>query len=438
VLQLLAGLLIVAGIPVVATVRILNTNALRNQQARADAALSSQLQAANDELRGVNDDASTRAEDLSTSPVLQRAMLTDDRSTIVRFARRHGNAAIYVGTTHVAGKLPAVALTRSVSLVLNGKRVGRVVTAVEFDHKLLERLLKAAPHARGDRLLFVRAGTVVGGGQRIHVAGKTVELGGIRYRGILDSIPNAPRTKLAALRPKTAITASVRPYQHRVLYAAFGSFGLLVLVGLLFGSPILRTLGDFRRVASQAKTDSLTGLANRWAFDEELALEWRRAERVGDPLGLILLDIDNFKSINDTYGHQVGDSVLRHVGEVLAGSVRQVDLAARYGGEEFGVIVPEADLTGAIELAERLRTVLAAEQIALPDGGVLSVTASFGAAVKGDLAGGEQLVAAADEALYEAKRSGKNRVVPTLEPEPAGKKSRPAERRRRATPAPKR
>src|SRR5206468_6503509 len=103
------------------------------------------------------------------------------------------------------------------------------------------------------------------------------------------------------------------------------------------------------------------------------------------------------------YGPQVGDAVLRRVGEVLAGSVRQVDLAARYGGEEFGVIVPEPDLGGAIELAERLRSVLAAEQIELPHGGVLSVTASFGAAVKGDLPGGEELVAAADEAPYEAK-----------------------------------
>ena len=427
-----------AGIPVIATVRILDANALRNQKARADAALNAQLQSAGDELRGANDDASTRAEDLSGSPVLQRAMLTDDRATIARFARRHSNTAIYVGTTRVAGKLPAVALTRSVSLVLNGKRVGRVVTAIPFDRKLLEHLLKASSHARGDTLLFVRGGAVVGAGQRIHVASNTVELDGTRYRGILASIPNAPRTKLVALRPNTAIAASVRPYQHRVLYAAFGSFGLLVLVGLLFGSPILRTLGDFRRVASQAKTDSLTGLANRWAFDEELALEWRRAERVGDPLGLILLDIDNFKSVNDTYGHQVGDAVLRRVGKVIADSVRQVDLAARYGGEEFGVIVPETDLGGAIELAERLRSALATEQLELPNGGVLSVTASFGAAVKGDLSGGEELVAAADEALYEAKRSGKNRVAPTLELERADTKSRTTERRRRTTVWPKR
>jgi len=187
-------------------------------------------------------------------------------------------------------------------------------------------------------------------------------------------------------------------------------------------------------VASQATTDSLTGLANRWTFDEELALEWRRAERVGDPLALILFDLDNFKTINDTHGHQGGDEVLRVVGEVLAASVRQVDLAARYGGEEFAVIVPETDLDGAIDLAERLRKALENEEIELQNGTRLSVTASFGAVVKGDLPGGEKLVAAADERLYEAKRAGKNRVAP----EPAKKKratSKPAERRRRSSSA---
>ena len=84
-----------------------------------------------------------------------------------------------------------------------------------------------------------------------------------------------------------------------------------MLVGLLFGGPILRSLGDFRRVVSQAATDSLTGLANRWSFDEELALEWRRAHRIGDELSLVLLDLDDFKQVNDTYGHQAGDAVLR-------------------------------------------------------------------------------------------------------------------------------
>ncbi len=431
-LQLLAGLLVVAGIPVVATVRILDANALRNQKAHVDAALSVELQAAGDELRGISDDASTRAADFAGTFELQRAMLTGNRAEIARLARRqHGTIVVYVGGRRVAGRLPRLAITRSTSIALTHKPVGRVVTAIPLDQPVLRRLLRAAGPARGDRLLFVRGGRIVGSGDRIHFAGNTVKLGGESYRAQLGPLPNAGRTKLLALRPSSVITASVRPYQQRVLYAALGSFALLVLVGLLFGGPILRSLGDFRRVASQAATDSLTGLANRWTFDEELALEWRRAERVGDPLALILLDIDDFKSVNDGYGHQAGDEILRRVGQVLAGGVRHVDLAARYGGEEFGVIVPETDLDGAVELAERLRAALEAEEVELQDGTKLSVTASFGAAVKGDLPSGENLVAAADEALYQAKRAGKNRVAPSPARERAAKALRQTERRRR-------
>ena len=201
----------------------------------------------------------------------------------------------------------------------------------------------------------MKSGAVLGSGQRVAIEGKTIRIDGTSYRGQFAPIPNSSGARLLGLRPTARSLTAAKPYQHRVLIAALGSFALLVLVGLLFGRPIVRTLGDFRRIASQAATDSLTGLGNRWTFDEELALEWRRAERVGDPLALILADIDDFKAINDTHGHQVGDKVLRVVGRVLSENVRQVDLAARYGGEEFAVIVPETDLEGAVQLAERLR-----------------------------------------------------------------------------------
>jgi diguanylate cyclase (GGDEF)-like protein len=433
-LQLLAALLLAAGIPVIATVRILDANALRNERARADSTLSIELQSASDELRNRSDNAANQVNELAQSYALQRAILTNDFAAVQRIARRTPDAVFYVHGRRVAGSIPHIPVKRSTSLILNNKVVGRVVATIGFDQKLMRQLSKAAGMARDDRLIAVRGGVVIGSGKRLHVAGRTITLGGDRYRGWLVPVQNAPRMKLVALRPEAAISAAVRPYQQRVMYAALGSFGLLVLVGLLFGGPILRTLGDFRRVASQATTDSLTGLANRWTFDEELALEWRRAERVGDPLALILLDIDNFKTINDTHGHQAGDEVLRKVGEVLAASVRQVDLAARYGGEEFSVIVPETDLDGAIDLAERLRKALESEEIELQNGTRLTVTASFGAAVKGELPAGEKLVAAADELLYEAKRAGKNRVAP----EPPKKKrsaAKPAERRRRPAPS---
>jgi diguanylate cyclase (GGDEF)-like protein len=219
-----------------------------------------------------------------------------------------------------------------------------------------------------------------------------------------------------------------------VLFAGLGSFALLLLVGILFGRPILRTLGDFRTVASQAATDDMTGLANRRSLEEELVLEWRRAERIGSPLALVLADIDDFKAINDTWGHQAGDHVLRRVGQVFASGVRQVDFAARYGGEEFAVLVPETDLAGAIQLAERLRVALQEAVIELPSGHAISVTSSFGVAVKEGLKRPEQIVAAADENLYEAKRFGKNRVspAPVVDAEPEIEIP-PLERRRRTT-----
>ncbi|MGB2874154.1 MAG: GGDEF domain-containing protein [Gaiellaceae bacterium] len=431
-LQLLAGLLIVAGIPVIATVRILDANALRNERTHADVSLRTELQAASDDLRGRADDASTRATDLSNSLTLQRAFLTGDRAVLARLARQNPGMVFYLHGRRVAGRQAKAALTRPVSLMLNGVQFGRVVATVPLDPGLATHLLRASPRAQGDRLLLVRSGYVLGSGQRAQLVGKTVHLSGKSYRGILGPVPNAPGTNLLAVRSNDSITAAVSPYQQHVLYAAMGSFALLLLVGLLFGGPILRTLGDFRRLASQASTDSLTGLGNRWTFDEELALEWRRAERVGDPLALILADIDDFKAVNDRHGHQLGDEVLRRVGQILADNVRQVDLAARYGGEEFAVIVPETDLEGAIQLAERLRKAFMNEQVELSDGTHITLTASFGAAVKNELPRAEELIAAADEALYEAKRGGKNRVWPELgevaeEPQP--------ERRRRRTPA---
>jgi diguanylate cyclase (GGDEF)-like protein len=430
-LYLLVGLLLSAGIPVVATVRILDSNALRNERRSADSALTAQLQQAGDELRGLSDDASTHATDLSNSRPLQRAFLKNDRAAIARIAHKQPGFVFFLHGRRVAGRIPAHALTRSVSLTLNATPFGRVVATIPLNQQLGARLLRASRHASEDRLLIVREGVIVGTAKRIQVEARTVTLGGVRYRGLLTPVPNAPHTKLLALRPQSAIAEAVKPYKQRVLFAALGSFSLLVLVGLLFGGPILRGIGDFRRVASQATTDSLTGLANRWAFDEELALEWRRAERVGDPLALILADIDNFKAVNDRYGHQVGDRVLRKVGEILSANVRQVDLAARYGGEEFAVVVPETDLEGAIQLADRLRAALAGEEIELPDGSRITVTSSFGVAVKGDLPRAEELVAGADEALYAAKRAGKNRVAPELpkdrRPNPV---SEPADRRR--------
>ena len=167
-------------------------------------------------------------------------------------------------------------------------------------------------------------------------------------------------------------------------------------------------------IQRQAVTDELTGLFNHRRFQEVIAAEVERTRRFDQELGLIMLDIDNFKRVNDTYGHLQGDLVLREVAHALRESSREIDEPARYGGEEMAVALPQTGLEGAYEFAERVRQRIEALQIALLDGdGTLRVTASFGAASLPHSAriDKDALVAAADAALYRAKRSGKNRTV---------------------------
>jgi diguanylate cyclase (GGDEF)-like protein len=166
-----------------------------------------------------------------------------------------------------------------------------------------------------------------------------------------------------------------------------------------------------RIVERQASTDGLTDLANRRQFEEALASEISRAERFGGALSLILADLDDFKQVNDHYGHQAGDDVLREFAAVLRDTVRDIDVASRYGGEEFAVLLPQTDLVGAQRLAERLREAMASRRIApLPDAS-FTVTSSFGVASFPDAPTPAALFAAADEALYRAKSAGKNCVV---------------------------
>jgi diguanylate cyclase (GGDEF)-like protein len=166
-------------------------------------------------------------------------------------------------------------------------------------------------------------------------------------------------------------------------------------------------------VSEQAVTDELTGLPNHRAFREAMAKEAARAQRFRHDLSLLILDIDDFKQVNDTYGHLQGDTVLRAVGRIVDDESREIDEPARYGGEEFVVALPETSLEGALEVGERIRSRIERQAIRLIQGhGKITVTASLGAATMGPLADDvNALVAAADEALYEAKRSGKNRVV---------------------------
>jgi two-component system, cell cycle response regulator len=178
---------------------------------------------------------------------------------------------------------------------------------------------------------------------------------------------------------------------------------------LRYALKLAETLEALRQLATR---DQLTGMLNRREFDRILAEEDERSRRFGHPFSLLLLDIDHFKSVNDTHGHQVGDLVLQAVARRVSDGLRTVDRAARFGGEEFALIVMQTDRAAALELAQRTCATVAATPISIGPDKALKITVSAGVAeMPANAASGAELVASADKALYAAKSRGRNRAV---------------------------
>jgi diguanylate cyclase (GGDEF)-like protein len=172
----------------------------------------------------------------------------------------------------------------------------------------------------------------------------------------------------------------------------------------------LETMWEIEEVTRRARTDQLTGLANRRHFDEQIARVLAETDRFGGSASLVVADIDFFKAVNDTYGHDGGDAVLQSVAQTFQEGVRNVDTCARYGGEEIAVLLPQTNMDGARDFAERLRKAVET-RVVMHDGREISVTASFGVATYPDsVAAHDALFPTADRALYQAKAEGRNRV----------------------------
>ena len=194
----------------------------------------------------------------------------------------------------------------------------------------------------------------------------------------------------------------------------FGAIFVWLTIGLA-----LQTAVDLRRIdvlETENITDPLTKVHNRRYLDRRLAEEVARSRRYSLPLSILMLDIDHFKSVNDTYGHQAGDFVLSALGSLVKNELRDLDVVARYGGEEFLVICTNTAIDGTAVVAERLRQSVASQRLEISDGSggrqSIRITISIGAAcLNVGIESVEQLVQAADQALYRAKLEGRNRVI---------------------------
>lgn len=239
-------------------------------------------------------------------------------------------------------------------------------------------------------------------------------LDGYQVLAALKADPGLNHIPVVFLTARTSmvdVVAGLRAGAHDYLKKPFEPEELLARVG---SAIHVKQLQDQLRehnalLAEVSRTDSLTGIPNRRHLDHELARAHADASRHHDPMGLLLLDIDHFKNVNDTFGHPAGDAVLREFARRLGNELRVGDIAGRWGGEEFLVILPRTDLAGTVEVANRIRTVIAATPIIVHDNRI-SVTVSGGCA-DGPSDSVAHLLSKVDGLLYKAKHAGRNQIA---------------------------
>jgi diguanylate cyclase (GGDEF)-like protein len=325
-----------------------------------------------------------------SSPPVQSAIRRNDTAALERFARQ--NELLLRVDGHTYGRRLDDAAAMRVQLVGRGHGVGWVTAQLPVDAATLRQLGTGA--ADGVRLALLR------GTSPTVPAGRGVTVSLARQIAVRAYLPNA----VEAHRKNQAYL--------RVLEAGLLALVALMLLTLVLARPLLRAFRWTEEQASEARIDALTGLANRRALEEILSAEISRAQRFEHDLALVVLDLDRFKEINDSFGHAAGDVMLRAVSRLLTSLARQGDTVARWGGEEFVVVLPETDLPGAQRFAERLRRTIELHEV-----GDMKTSASCGVATMLPEDSAEQLLGAADRALYQAKSNGRNRTESAIRPE---------------------
>jgi diguanylate cyclase (GGDEF)-like protein len=383
----------IAVFPIACVSYVIVRDEVRNVTRSIDFEVHDAAQAAQARFSRLLDRGQVRAVAAASSPQLQSAIGSGDTQSLERFARSHRVLVEIGGRTY--GQRLRHAVTVNVQLVRHGREIGSVVAQQPTDAATLRHL--AAGAADGVRLAFLRRG-----GSRAATAGRAVTLPLARDVDVRAYVPSA-----------------VESHRKNAAYLRVAEAGLLALVALMLLTlvltrPLLRAFRWTEEQASEARIDALTGLANRRAVEEILAAEIARAQRFSHQLAVVLLDLDRFKEINDSFGHAAGDVMLRAVSRLLTSLARQGDTVARWGGEEFVVVLPETDLPGAQRFAERLRRTIEAHTV-----GDMQTSTSCGVATMLPDDTVDELIGAADQALYRAKANGRNRTEISVRPRPA-------------------
>ena len=406
-----AVLLFVLVVALVAAVAVtLDRNAERSTWQQNTTALSGGARVGASAFGTLRSNLRVQVSQLATSLRLQRAVVARNQAQLRRIAEEH-HAQISVRGRSI-GRLAPAPRVASTATITDGVHVLATVTvALPLGKDVLALIRQVTPLPDHAALVLVHAGRIVAGGPV--GARATLHDGRVTLRTTRFAAQSAPlqlaRTSVVALEPVSAIDGSFRRYRRLVILAALATLALAAVLASRLARPLAHIVAEVTRLTRQAQTDALTGLANRGGLGDRLDLELARASREGTSVSFVIADIDDFKSINDGYGHQSGDEIIRAVAQAIAGSVREIDLAARYGGDEFAIVLPGARLRDAKRTADRVRRAVAA--IELPGVACAQATMSFGVAEFPMYSTADTLIAAADAALYQAKWGGKNQVA---------------------------
>ena len=405
-------LFVVTAAVVIAIAVTLDRNASRSNWQQSKTALNGGAHVGASAFGTLRSNLRVQVSQLATSLPLQRAIVLGNDSAIRAIAReRHARITM---TGRSIGTLAAAPRIASTATITDGVHVlARITVALPLGDDVLALLRQATPLPKHASLVLVRDGHVIAGGP--HGARSQIVAGRVTFGSATFAASSAElgvaHASIVAIEPVAAIDAISQRYRRLVFLAAAFTLALAAALAARLARPLAQAVGDVARLTRQVQTDSLTNLANRRGLTERLDVELERAHENGTSVSFVIADIDNFKAVNDGYGHQTGDHIIRAVAQALETTVRELDLAARYGGEEFAVVLPGARLADARRSAERMRRAVSEIEVPGPSGEVARVTMSFGVAEFPTYAGAEALVAAADAALYQAKRGGKDQVA---------------------------